>query len=167
MAKVEFFTRYNRPVTLISPTGDEYDKKYRIVIDERGHKVLKQDGKTNRYEKIQAHAEETSIEVILKRSELDPTVLYKRAGQYGDFTEMPQSLAEAQQMMIDLRHTFERLPVDVRKKFDNSPEAFIQKAGSKEWLDILGLNKKEEKLPEGYPVNNEKKEEKKEVKEDV
>lgn len=139
MSKVELVFATNRihSESLPCPTGDEFDITYHIVLDENGHKVLKRNGKTNRYEKIQSHAEETSIEVILKKATLDPSVLNQRVGSYGDFTDMPKSLAEFQNMVIDLTNTFNSLPVDIRKQFDNSVDKFIHDAGSKEWFDIL------------------------------
>lgn len=139
MAKesIMFFTRFNHAVGANAPTGDMYDKIYEMQFDKTGHKILKQSGKTNRYEKIQSHKEETLIENILKRATLDPSVLQQRIGQYGDFSQMPKSLAEFQNMAIGLEATFKSLPADVRSKFDNSVDKFIHDAGSKEWFDIV------------------------------
>lgn len=141
MAKesLQFFTRYNLPKSVGVPCGDRYDILYQMKINkETGHKTLVPSGKTDRYALVQSHFEETKIENILKRATLDPTVFNQRIGQYGDFTEMPKTLAEFQQMALDMEHAFNELPVDVRKKFDNSVDKFIHDAGSKEWFEKLG-----------------------------
>lgn len=138
----QFFTRYNLPKSVGVPCGDRYDKTYQIKINkETGHKTLVPSGKTDRYALVQSHLEETKIENILKRATLDPTVLNQRIGQYGDFTDMPKTLAEFQQMALDMEHAFNELPVEVRKEFDNSVDKFIHDAGSKEWFEKLGNNK--------------------------
>lgn len=143
MAKqaIDFYTRSNLPVGDGCPTGTKYDTTYEMKIDSHGHKVLKSVGQTDRYAKIQSHAEECDIEVILKKATLDPTVLNRRLGQYGDFTAAPKTLAEAQQMMIDLENAFKDLPLEVREKFDFSVEKFIHDAGSKSWIDAMSVSK--------------------------
>lgn len=149
MAKtaIDFYTRSNLPVGDGCPTGSKFDTTYEMKIDAHGHKVLKASGKTDRYAKIQSHAEECDIEVILKKATLDPNVLNQRLGQYGDFTDAPKTLAEAQQMMIDLENAFKDLPLDVREKFDFSVEKFIHDAGSKAWFDALSPKKNVDEKP--------------------
>lgn len=139
MAKsaIDFYTRSNLPVGDGCPTGTRFDNTYEMKIDAHGHKVLKRSGQTDRYAKIQAHKDECDIEVILKRATLDPTVLNQRLGQYGDFTDAPKTLADAQNMMIALENSFKELPLDVREKFDFSLEKFIHDAGSKQWIEIM------------------------------
>lgn len=83
---------------------------------------------------------------------MDPSVLNQRIGQYGDFTQMPKTLAEFQQMALDMEHAFNELPLDVRKQFDNSVDKFIHDAGSKEWFDKLG-NKIEPVIEKVEEVN--------------
>lgn len=149
MAKtaIDFYTRSNLPVGDGCPTGTKYDTTYEMKIDAHGHKVLKAVGQTDRYAKIQSHAEECDIEVILKKATLDPTVLNRRIVQYGDFTDSPKTLAEAQQMMIDLENAFKDLPLEVREKFDFSVEKFIHDAGSKSWIDALSIKKEVAEKP--------------------
>lgn len=155
MAKaIDFYTRSNLPVGEGCPTGTRFDTTYEMKIDSHGHKVLKANGQTDRYAKIQAHKDECDIEFILKRATLDPTILQQRAGQYGDFTDAPKTLAEAQNMMIALENTFKDLPLDVREKFDFSLEKFIHDAGSKQWIEIMMPKKSE------APVSEAPKEEK-------
>lgn len=157
-SKPAFFSRYNRPETLATATGTDYDKTYSVIIDDNGHKVLKCTGETNRYEKVQAHKEECLIENILVRASMDPSILDKHKGSYFDATDMPRTLAEAQNKILAVKQEFEKLPVEIRAKFDHSAEKYVQQYGSKEWGKALGIIA--EKVAEAE-TKEEKKEEKK------
>lgn len=154
-AAAKFFSYYNRPETVAAPTGDEFDKTYTVEIDKFGHKKLVVSGKTNRWEKIQSYKDECLIENILVRATMDPSVLDARKGMYFDATKMPKTLAEAQNTILKVKEDFFRLPIEIRKKFDNSPEVYVSQYGTKEWGDALGIvkeeveKKKEEKKQEG------------------
>lgn len=86
---------------------------------------------------------------------MDPSILEKHKGSYFDATDMPRTLAEAQNKIIAVKQEFEKLPVEVRAKFDHSPEKYVQQYGSEEWGKALGIVA--EKLEEAA---EEKKEEK-------
>lgn len=123
------------------PTGTEVDKTYEMVITEEGQKKLKHNGFTNRYEKVQSHAEECKIENILAKATVDPSVLNARQGLYIDTVNMPKSLAEAQMLMQKVENEFNALPVEVRKEFNNSPEEYIAAYGNEKWAKAVGLVK--------------------------
>lgn len=158
MAKGEtiFYTRYNRPKTIENETGTNFDKVRTMIIDENGHKKLVITGETNRYEKVQKHKEECLIENILAKATMDPSILNQKEGKYFDATEMPKTLAEAQNKIIAVKQEFEKLPVEIRAKFDHSPEKYVQEYGSKMWGEALGIIKEQTKEE---PTNEEKKEE--------
>lgn len=160
MAKeaIAFKSMYDRPETIPCETGTRYDKTYTMIIDEHGHKDLKCTGETDRYAKIQSHLEEVLIENILAKATLDPTILNKREGLYFDSTSMPKTLAEAQNAILALNQEFEKLPAEIKQKFDNSAEKYIAAYGSKEWGDKMGIIEK---------TVEETKEEKKEEKKDA
>ena len=157
MAKeaLAFKTMYDRPETIPCETGTEFDKTYTMIIDEFGHKDLKCTGETNRYKKIQSHLEEVLIENILAKATLDPSVLNKKEGLYFDSTSMPKTLAEAQNAILAVNQEFEKLPVEIKQKFDNSPEKYVAEYGTKVWGDKMGI------------VETKVEETKKEVKEEV
>ena len=157
MAKetIAFKSMYDRPETIPCETGTEFDKTYTMIIDEFGHKDLKCTGETNRYEKIQSHLDEVLIENIIAKATLDPSVLCKTKGLYFDATSMPKTLAEAQNAILALNQEFEKLPVELKQKFDNSAEKYIAAYGSKEWGDKMGiLNKTVEEVEEKEEVKN-------------
>lgn len=142
---IKFGTRYTENKVFAAPTGTEYDTTYHVDIDKNGHKTLKADGKTNRYEKIQSYLEETKIENILARCAIDPYALNQRAGQYVDMVDAPKTLAEYQNIYIKIKNEFEGLPLDQREKFGNSVEKYVAAYGSETWAKTLGLIKEEVK----------------------
>lgn len=148
---------YDRPETISAETGTEYDKTYTMILDKNGIKHLRCTGETNRYKKIQSHLDECLVENILAKATMDPSVLNKRQGLYFDSTSMPKTLAEAQNAILALNQEFEKLPAEIKNKFNNSPEQYVAEYGSKLWGDKMGLVKeaveetKEEKKEE---VNN-------------
>lgn len=140
---IKFGTRYTENKVFAAPTGTEYDTTYHVDIDKNGHKTLKADGKTNRYEKIQSYLEETKIENILARCAIDPYALNQRAGQYVDMVDAPKNLAEYQNIVIKIKNEYEGLPLEQREKFGFSLEKYVATYGSKEWATTLGLMKEE------------------------
>ena len=117
---------------------------YQITIDKKGHKVLKCVGEHDIYEKIQSYAEECKIENILARAAAgDVDILNQRQGFYADITNSPKNLAEAQNSILKLKQGFDELPAEVREKFDNSAEKFINDFGSESWAKAMGYETKE------------------------
>lgn len=148
--EVKFFSRFNRPETVPTATGTEYDKTYNVYVDENGKKKLRCNGETNRYAKIQSHKEESLVETILAKATIDPSVLNKTSGLYFDTTTLPKTLAEAQNAIIQIKGEFEKLDADTKAKFDNSVEKYVMQYGTLPWAEALGRVKKEvEETKEG------------------
>lgn len=90
---------------------------------------------------------ECDLNTIMARytaSNFDPSCLpmsTKRA-LYGDFTQLPESYHVALSMVLDTQRSFMTLPAELRAKFDNDPQKFIDfcadEANYQELLD-LGL----------------------------
>ena len=51
----------------------------------------------------------------------------------------PRSLAEAQNAILRLSTEFDKLPTDIKEKFDNSKEKFVQEYGTDEWAEKMGF----------------------------
>lgn len=84
-------------------------------------------GKDNLFEFVQASKEESLVYNIISRYQRgDLMALNQRVGQYMDVVGMPTNLAEAHQAVIDARRTFDGLPADIRKKFDNSFDLYLE-----------------------------------------
>lgn len=144
--EVHIWSRFDRPETLEAPAGTWTEPEYQEYIDENGHISLKQTGEKPTYEIIQAALEETKIENIIQRATMgDPTALAATQGAYIDTTDMPTSLAEMQQAIINVKNEFEKLPLEVRLKFDQSPEKYVSMYGTEKWANALGYVKPDEK----------------------
>ncbi len=122
-----FYSRSNRPKTIPQPKCEENVPTFSLQINKaNGKKELVESGKTNLYEKIQASKDATLIYNIIDRYNAgDESVLNKAVGSYGNFTQMPSTLVEAQQKLIDAERTFEQLPITIREKYNNSYTEFL------------------------------------------
>lgn len=148
-SKQTFWTRFNRPETIPVEAGTMYMDEYQLSIDKETQKeTLVLTGKTNLWEKIQAHEEECRIENILQRATIDPTVLEAKRAEFIDCIDMPKTLMEAQVKIMAVKQEFEKLPAEVRKEFDYSAEKYVAEYGSAEWAKALGLTQEEKQVME-------------------
>lgn len=121
---------------IYSNPGSPIKKKYALQFQKDGSLQLKESGQENWQEYIQSFAESTDINTIVTRLAAgDVSVLSKSTGSFGDFTEMPKTLAEFMQLEIDCKNLFDSLPLDVRKEFDMDKNKFLAQAGDIEWFD--------------------------------
>lgn len=151
--KILFKSRLSKPERHYCSSGSRYATTYEIKIDDRGHKELVPTGETNIYEAIQVDLEASKIENIVKRVMLgDEAVLHSRQTDYIDMTEMPTTLAEAQNMINDLTNEFNKLDVDTREKFNHSPSEYIASFGSNEWAEKMGLLENTNSTPISNPI---------------
>lgn len=113
-----------------SPMGDGIQSVFEErIID--GKKKLVVTGQEDLKAFIEASKAETLIDNIIKRyTEGDLSILSRVQGFYGDVTGMPRDLADAQRTLITLQSNFEKLPLDVRKKFDNSFDKYVEEISS-------------------------------------
>lgn len=113
-----------------SPMGDGTQP----IFEERlvdGKKMLVVTGQEDLKAFIEASKDETLISSIIKRyTEGDVTALSRAQGFYADITGMPTDLASAQQTLIKLQDNFDKLPLEVRKKFDNSFDKYVEEVSS-------------------------------------
>lgn len=90
---------------------------------------------------INAFVPQTDMHYILAQLKSGNTSVLNRAPMmYGDFTDAPKSYAQALQMVIDGRATFESLPLSVRNKFDNSFEKWFATTGTPDWLSAMSTD---------------------------
>ena len=85
----------------------------------------------------------------------DLTALNKVQGAYGDFTNTPTTLAEAQQKLIDAENLFMSLPLEVRKEFNHSTSEFLASIANGEIENKLakfGVKKEVEEVQPGQPA---------------
>lgn len=124
-----------------TPSGEPEAPTYKMQLDrETGHKTLMRDGKTNLYARIQEAAEACDINRIVARAlEGDTEALNRVAGVYVDCTNMPSTLADMHQLIINAHNEFDSLPLEIREKFGQSVDAYINEYGSDKWAEKLGI----------------------------
>lgn len=125
-----------------APTGEEIELRHRASIDLNGRRQLIKDKEVAIYDLIQSHREECEIENIIRRAtEGDYNALNAVNGVFQDITNCPNSLAEAQQHIINAKNEFEKLPKDIKAKFEFNPEIYIAMLDQdpKQWLELTGF----------------------------
>lgn len=133
------YSQLNRPKHTFTPEGTRYINTYQEQIDKKtGTLKLVKTGETCVYDLIQQDAESCKIENILHAVAMgDLSVLQQREAMYVDATTMPKSLREAQDLVIRMRDEFYKMPLEVRKEFGNSPEAYVSEMGTPEFLEKM------------------------------
>lgn len=138
------YSAFNRPKTEAAETGNPYEPEYNIEFDKNGKKNLVKVGETNTYSLIQESYEATKIENIMRRAtEGDPNALNLTNGMYMDITDMPTSLAEMQNFVIKAQNEFDKLPIEIRKKFNMNVSEYIAEFGKDSFIEKIGLIKPE------------------------
>lgn len=129
---------------------------YKLSYDDDGTKELVVDGYKDIYEEIQSHADSVDIHKIVERCALtgDMSELYKTEGFYGDLAMFPETRAEALQMLAEAQNIWDKLPVDVKKKFDNNVDNFFSTAFTDEWTEKLEI-KQDDHIKESEVKENE------------
>lgn len=148
----KFYTAYNRPKTESAPAGTKEEDVYEMQIDISGNKKLVKVGKTNIYDIVQASLEQSKIENIIRRAtEGDANALNIMNGEYIDVTDLPTTLAEAQNFVIKAKQEFDQLPINIRRKFDMSAEKYIASYGTGDWIDAMELKPKQAEPKQAEP----------------
>lgn len=137
---MQFRTAYSERMRIHQPTGSKIITEHRLVMDKDGIDHLVRDNKINIYERIQASAEQSDVNNIVRRAKAgDKTALMQVRGEYMNVVGAPKDLREAQEFCIRAERQFEKLPIDVKKAFDNNPKKYVAMYGSKEFEDITGI----------------------------
>lgn len=121
-----------------TPSGTRFINTYQETIGKTGKKELKKTGKENVYERIQLDAESCKIENILHAVAMgDLNALNQREATYADATTMPKNLMEAQNIVLRMKDEFYKMPLEVRQKFDNSPEMYVSEMGTNAFIEKM------------------------------
>lgn len=148
-----FYSKTNPRQDIGIHVGRKEKNTYSMRVDDFGHKELVNTGVTNFYDKIQEQVEDTKIENIIKRATMgDFQALNRNNPLFGDFTNAPTSLADAQNKIIQLENAFEKLPLEIRRAYDHSPEKFIADAGSENFNKLMGIKQPEVETPTVEPT---------------
>lgn len=105
----------------------------------------------------QSHKDTCDINSMVARARRGAFTPPKSRGSYGDFTSIT-SYQDARNRILACEATFFTLPAEVRKRFENNPQAvldFLEDPANKDEAIKLGLieRPKEEKPGEPAPVD--------------
>ena len=140
-----FQTQFDRLGTRGVPSvpGSGMKDTYKMHVDDDGKRELRKSGEYNLYAEIQSYKDSVSIDYILARFvNGDETALSRAQGIYGDFTEMPTTMAELQQRIIDAENLFYQLPIDIRAQYNHSPSEFYAQLDSEKTKNIFKADDK-------------------------
>lgn len=126
------------PNSFVTSSGSSEKVIYSSKVCPNGEIMLTPAGKEDIQEYINSFRESTDMSFILHQLSLGNTaVLNQKQMIFGDFTEVPTSLAEAQQMLIDGEAAFYKLPLDVRQEFNNNFRQWLFTSGQPEWIEKM------------------------------
>ena len=131
--------------------GENMRRTYLWERNKEGEKVLRLDQTIDQQAEIDSYLEETKIENIIRRASIDPAIAERIAPDLGggikDFTDVPQTLAEIQNIMLRAEQIWDEVPKEIKIKFDNDVDKFIASYGTVEWAKNLGIYKEKEDEP--------------------
>lgn len=132
------YSQFKLPPRNYTSSGTRYLNEYQEELDENGQRQLIRTGQKNVYLMIQEDLENTKIENILHAVAMgDLSALKQREATYVDATTMPKNLMEAQNLVIRMKDEFYKMPLEVRKEFQNDPEVYVSKMGTEEFKEIM------------------------------
>lgn len=134
------------PNDYVTNPGDLFEVQYSSKVLPDGTIVLKESGKIDIKQMINSQRDSTDIAYIMKAIENGDDSMLNVNGFYADSTQFPKTFAEVLQLQIDAEKSFYDLPVSVRQKFDNDFNQYFATAGSPEWFEKLGNEKKESEV---------------------
>ena len=124
---------------IYTPSGTKEEDVWEMIVDEKGRETFAVTGKVNVYEKTQAFADSVDLGKIIEKVTLtgDYNILNQRKTEYLDITEMPDNIIEAHSQLENAKRTFEKMPLEIRNKYDHDFSKYLEDMGSKEWVEIM------------------------------
>lgn len=107
-------------------------------VQQNGTIKLVPDKEIDLQEKYNAEYPSTTIDNIL--ANCNPQDSFADDGMHGiDATKLPATFAEFLQIQIDRKREFDRLPVEIKQKFNNDVSQYMATAGTEEWFTKVGI----------------------------
>lgn len=140
MAKIQFATAYNLPEKKeATASGSRKKNVYNYRINNHGSKVLEKTGEEDLQDMINSFEEETKIENILARAKLGDRTAIRENIDFGDLTSIPNNIIEAKRQILTMENYWKTLPMDIKAKYGNNMDKFMNDVGSEQWLKNMGL----------------------------
>lgn len=123
---LNFPTMFGKRDRIHCNPGNPMKIVYKPNVREDGIIELVEAGQESLYDFIQSWKDSVDINVILARyANGDVDALSKVQGAYGDFTQFPTTYAEMLNRVIQGKHMFESLPLEIREKYNHDFSQFI------------------------------------------
>lgn len=138
----DFRSAYSGQIRHTSLTGNGREPEYEYKVTDDGRELVKT-GEMNIYALIQSHLDETKIENIIKRATCNPAALGSQDWQTSktitDISDAPTNYHEWYGRIKEAESEFEKLPIEVKNKWDNDVEKYIMAYGTEDWADKMGM----------------------------
>lgn len=146
---MEFYNQNKLPPKQPTPSGSPFRTKYKRKIDEKtGAETVVECGKTNVYEKIQAAKDSTMIYNIVERYQNGEIgLLNARQGYYGDVSNTPTNIFEAEEQAQMANNNLNKLPSELRKILIDKGD--ISEEDIKSYIESLKPKANEEEITNG------------------
>lgn len=136
--------------------GNKLKMTYYGKVLEDGNIELIEDSLVNTDDEIDSYREESEIENIIARVNAgDVGLLNARSGEYIDCVGMPKSYAEVLQKVIDGKTIFDKLPVEIKQRFDNDFNQWFAQMGNEDWYEKSGFIQRIQEETKENKVENE------------
>lgn len=123
---MKFSNQYRQHERFLSNVGERDKIVYGASYNEKGQLILEEKGREDWYGFIQSHKDSVDIHVLLARFKNGETdVLNRIQGFYGDITGMPDSFADALNLVRSSEEFFNSLPVEERAKYNHNFSEFL------------------------------------------
>ena len=157
---MKFRNKYEHRAVIPSNPGSMFHNDYKMKVFDDGTRDLVVVGQIDTYEMIQSHKDSVDLKLTLERfARGDESAINRRQAFFGDFTNMPTTLSELSQRILDAQDLFNTLDVDARRAFDFDAGKFFASIGTPEFEAIVSqFNPKPDKpviQPVGEPTGSE------------
>lgn len=133
---MKFRTAYDRE-RCSCPSGSRYRKLYTKIRTSEGASQLMESGVEDVYDSIQKAADGRTIEDLVRRARAgDSSAIPAPVDSYPDLSHAPKDMLEAHQMLASAREKYLSLPTQLRGKFGNSFEKFLESVGNGTVFDV-------------------------------
>lgn len=150
-----FNTQYERRVSVYQEPGSPIRPVYSPRYTDDGVLDLVQTGSENLYDYIQSHKQSTDIHYLLDRFVNGETdVLQRMQGFYADVSDMPKTYAEVLNAVIAGEETFARLPVEVKRRFDNSFAVWLTSMDRPDFASRMGMETPPDSVVQDFSKNS-------------
>lgn len=138
---MKFPTLYDEVKVIPTNSGNVFETQYSQRYTADGTPYLEaQKTQKNNYEIAQSNKDICDYSSMMRKyyATGDDSILNRGIkGSFGDFTDAPRDLIDAQNKINAGIDAFNSLPVDIRNEYDNNPYKFFASAGTEKFEKLM------------------------------